>query len=344
MGHHINQSTYALLSFVSPAYTPLSGQAVRFDPANDIAAGRIRAQVIAHENGRKGRLICTIGSDIDGYAAAAHQHDRDLYFAQHGNYPTHGAGNGSLPPGETDGGTPWYRTTVPHDGVDWVGTIYNSADTFTIPQAIWDEAALRQGTPQQTPWSNHAVGSTPGTFKGPNDGNGTGPWGTTQHDGHPGWEGDILDILSNIILDAVYGGDGVVSVASLLVAGKEIRLRWQNDSYGFAPHTPWPVQYSNGHYDPAPPFNSWSRQREFPYTGGGSSGYPLEAASYMVPVSEQLVYPVSGLLAANKHMVFLEGKLLSANQYTITDDSLEVTDTGVEGFAVGNKIQIIKVK
>jgi hypothetical protein len=40
----------------------------------------------------------------------------------------------------------------------------------------------------------------------------------------------------------------------------------------------------------------------------------------------------------------LEGKLLSANQYTITDDSLEVTDTGVEGFAVGNKIQIIKVK
>ena len=261
MGNHINSSTYALLSFVSPAYTPFSAQAVRFDPANDLGEGKLRAQVIAHQNGRKGRLICVIGSDIDGYAAAAKLHDEQITARTQG--------------------IPYYRAAVPHDGVDWFGTIFTSSETFTIPQDIWDEAALRQGTPQQTPWSNHAVGSTPGTYKGPNDGNGTGPWGTTQHNGHPGWEGDIWELLNNHILEATYGGDGVVVVSSLLVMGKEIRLRWQNDRYGFAPHTPWPVQYDNGMYDPSPPFSSWGHQREFPYTGG-VNGYALEAASHAV--------------------------------------------------------------
>ena len=68
------------------------------------------------------------------------------------------------------------------------------------------------------------------------------------------------------------------------------------------------------------------------------------AASDRIAATEQSTYSIAGLLAANKHMVFLEGKLLSANQYTIVDDSLEITDTAAIGFAVGGKIQIVKVK
>ena len=83
------------------------------------------------------------------------------------------------------------------------------------------------------------------------------------------------------------------------------------------------------------------------YTATDTSGN-VGTATRIVNVgevaTEQSTYAVAGLLAANKHMVFLEGKLLSSDQYTITNDSLEITDTAAIGFTVGGKIQIVKVK
>jgi len=80
-------------------------------------------------------------------------------------------------------------------------------------------------------------------------------------------------------------------------------------------------------------------------TGAGQSlRGPLTRVWTETASTEQTTYSVAGLLAADKYMVFLEGKLLSTSQYTIIDDSIEITDVNYPGFAIGGKIQIVKVK
>jgi hypothetical protein len=55
-------------------------------------------------------------------------------------------------------------------------------------------------------------------------------------------------------------------------------------------------------------------------------------------------YTVEGLLASDKVMLFIEGKVIPESVYNITNGNLEITDVNYPGFAIGGKIQIVKVK